>query len=57
VRKYRHPVLTDAHLSGWKASIRRSALTSVATWSSATGRRSTSTCSSPLPRRCNCPGW
>jgi len=57
VRKYRHPVLTDAHLSGWKASIRRSALTSVATWSSATGRRSTSTCSSPLPRRCNCLGW
>ena len=25
--KYRHPVFTDAHLSGWKASFRRSALT------------------------------
>src|SRR4029453_5765628 len=49
VTKYRHPVFTDAHLSRLEAIFRRSALTSVATCWSATGRRSTSTCSSPTP--------
>jgi len=57
VTKYRHPVFTDAHLSRLEDILQAVCGDFGCDLVECNGEAEHVTCSSPIPRRCNCPGW